>query len=43
MRVNIGDRQRIYNAISTGDDLPSGTRIRVVKVNHDNTLTVAKA
>lgn len=43
VRVNIGDRQRIYNAISGSEELPTGTRIRVVKVNQDNTLTVAKA
>jgi membrane protein implicated in regulation of membrane protease activity len=43
VRVSIGDRQRIYNAMSGGEDLPTGTRIRVIKVNPDNTLTVARA
>lgn len=43
VRVNIDRRQRIYNAISPEDELPSGTRIRVVKVNQDNTLTVSRA
>jgi len=27
VRVNIGDRQRIYNAISGSEELPTGTRI----------------
>jgi hypothetical protein len=43
VRVNIGDRQRIFNAISSGEELPSGTRIRVLKVNSDNTVTVSRA
>ena len=43
VRVNIGDRQRIYNAVSGGEELPTGTRVRVTKVNQDNTLTVARA
>lgn len=43
VRVTLHEQQRIYNAVSTGEDLPSGTRVRVVKVNQDNTLTVARA
>ena len=43
VRLVIEERQRIYNAISGEDDLPRGTRVRVVKVNEDNTLTVARA
>jgi membrane protein implicated in regulation of membrane protease activity len=43
VRVNIDNRQRIYNAVSSGEELASGTRVRVVRVNQDNTLTVARA
>ena len=43
VRVTVENRQRIYNAVTTGEDLPTGTRVRVVKVNDDNTLTVARA
>ena len=41
----VDDRQRIYTAMAgPGEaDLPRGTRVRVVKVNDDNTLTVARA
>ena len=43
VRVNIANRQRIYNAVTEGDSLPSGTRVRITKVNEDRTLTVARA
>ena len=43
VRVTVADRQRIYNAISSGEALPSQTRIRVINVNDDNTLTVTAA
>jgi hypothetical protein len=43
VRVTVADRQRIYNAISSGEALPSQTRIRVINVNEDNTLTVTPA
>ncbi len=41
VRVIIGDRERIYSAVSEGDALPTGTRIRVVRANDDRTVTVA--
>ena len=41
VRVIISDRQRIYNAISEDQPLPTNTRIRVTRVNEDNTLTVS--
>ena len=43
VRLNIDERQRIYNAISSDEPLPTGTRVRVIRANHDNTLTVARA
>ena len=43
VRLVIEERQRIYNAISGEDDLPRGTRVKVVRINDDNTLTVARA
>lgn len=43
VRVNIGDRQRIYTALTDAEPLPTGTRIKVVGVNSDNTLTVVRA
>jgi len=43
VRITIGTRQRIYNASTDSDPLPTGTRVRVVGVNNDNTLTVIRA
>lgn len=40
VRLVINDRARIYNAISDGSEFPSHTRVRVVKANDDNTITV---
>lgn len=41
VKVTIADRQRIYRAVTDGDEIASQTRVRVTKVNDDNTLTVA--
>ncbi len=44
VRVTINNRQRIYNATSTAPtDLPPSTRVRVVEINQDNTLSVSPA
>lgn len=43
VRVVIGNRDRIYNAVSDGEAIPTGTRIRVVSVNDDQTLSVTRA
>jgi len=44
VRVTINNRQRIYNATSTlPTDLTPSTRVRVVQVNQDNTLSVMPA
>jgi membrane protein implicated in regulation of membrane protease activity len=43
VRVVIDDRARIYNAVSEGDAVKSGARVRVVRVNEDRTLTVTTA
>ena len=40
VRLIIDQRQRIYNAISRTGEVNSQTRVRVVWVNDDNTLTV---
>jgi len=41
VRVVIGDRQRIYPAVTQGEALPTKTRVRVLSVNDDRSLTVA--
>jgi membrane protein implicated in regulation of membrane protease activity len=43
VKIVIDDRQRIFNAVSEGESLPSNTNVRIVKVNDDNTLTVIRA
>lgn len=43
VRVVISKRARIYNAITEGELLPSNSRVRVTRVDSDNTLTVIKA
>jgi hypothetical protein len=44
VRVVVDNRQRIVNAVSATDEpLPTSTRVRVVKANDDNTVTVAAA
>ena len=40
VRLVIGDRQRMVNAVSEGGALPSKTRVKVSAVNPDNTVTV---
>lgn len=40
VRVVLSKRQRIYNAISNGPELATRTRVRVVGINDDNSLTV---
>jgi hypothetical protein len=40
VRLVIGDRQRMVNAVSEGAALPSRTRVKVSAVNPDNTVTV---
>ena len=42
VRVVMGSRQRIYNAVSDGDALPTSSRVRVSEVSSDRTLTVHK-
>lgn len=41
VRVVINERLRTYNAITEGDAIASQTRVRVTRVNGDNSLTVA--
>jgi len=43
VRVTIGDRQRAFTAITEGDTLTSGTRVRVTKINSNQTVTVVRA
>ncbi|MFT7462097.1 MAG: hypothetical protein ACI9EF_000434 [Pseudohongiellaceae bacterium] len=43
VRVVVRDRQRIYDAITQGEELPTKTRVRVLAVNDDNTLMVTLA
>jgi membrane protein implicated in regulation of membrane protease activity len=41
VRVVINDRARIYNAVSEDGPIDTSTRVRVLRVNEDHTLTVA--
>ena len=41
VRVVINDRARIYTAVSEAEPIATNTRIRVLRVNEDHTLTVA--
>lgn len=43
VKMVVADRLRIFNAISEADPLPTQSRVRVVRVNPDNTLTVTAA
>src|SRR6185295_12813189 len=43
VRVTLQERQRIWNAITEGEALPTSTRVKVTRVNDDNTLTVSQA
>ncbi len=40
VRLVIGDRHRMVNAVSEGGPIPSKTRVKVSAVNPDNTVTV---
>jgi membrane protein implicated in regulation of membrane protease activity len=40
VRVVVDDRARIYDAVSDRDAITTGSRVRVVRVNEDRTLTV---
>jgi len=42
IQVVVEGRQRIYNAVSQGESLPTGTRVTVLSHNDNNTLTVAR-
>ncbi len=43
VRLTIGDRQRAFTAVTEGEALPAGTRVRVTKVNSNQTVTVVRA
>ena len=43
VRLVIGERQRYYNAVTDDDAIQTKSRVRVIEVNDDNTITVAKA
>jgi hypothetical protein len=43
IRVIVQDRQRIINAVTDGEALPTSSRVRITRVNEDNTLTVSPA
>ena len=42
VRLVIGERERFYKAVTDGAALPSRERVRVVRINDDNTLTVER-
>lgn len=44
VRVVMGDRERYYRAVTEGEAIPTGARIRVVSINDDdNSVTVTEA
>lgn len=44
VRLVVGDRERYYKAISSGEPLATGTTVRVVSINEDdNSVTVTEA
>src|SRR5262245_11328620 len=40
VRVVINDRMRIYNASSESEAAPTSSRVRIIKANDDNTLSI---
>lgn len=42
VRLTIRDRQRAYQAVTEGEDIPSGSRIKVTRINPDQTVTVVR-
>jgi hypothetical protein len=42
VRVVVDDRMRYYQAVSERDPLPSQTRVRVIGINADSSVTVTK-
>jgi hypothetical protein len=42
IRIALEDRERFYDAISDGDEIPTGARARIVRANPDNTVTVSR-
>ncbi len=43
IRLVIDDRERFYKAVTDGEPLSSRERVRVVRVNDDNSVTVTRA
>lgn len=43
VRLVVENRQRIVNAVTEGMDIPTRSRVRVTRVNDDNTVTVVPA
>lgn len=41
IRLVMDERQRMYSAVTEGEELATNTRVRVTRVNSDNTVTVA--
>lgn len=42
VRLTIGDRQRAYGARTEGDEIHMNVRVRVTRINNDNTVTVVR-
>lgn len=42
VRLVVDRRQRLYNAVSDAGDIPTHARVRVLRVNSDNSLTVTR-
>lgn len=43
VRLVLSNRQRIYNAVSEGDEFKTNTQVQVIQVNDDHSLTVGPA
>lgn len=42
VRVSLNERQRILNAVTDGEAIPTGSAARIVEVNGDRTLTIVR-
>lgn len=42
VQLVVDGKQRIFNAVASGEDIPSGTRVQVLSANDDNTVTVGR-
>lgn len=42
VRIAVDDLERFYEAVTEGEEIPTGQRARIVRANPDNTVTVSR-